>query len=144
MPDNQKMNSEQFTKRLVNLCLRSGLVGMPKDEADQNILLKSAALLVNTSGSLSEKEINEKLQLWLLQVCQIKFFDHVTLRRWMVDAGYLTRSNDGTGYQVAAPGPRPDLFDNSVDQINPLAAISSAREEIERRKQAFLAKANKS
>ena len=136
----QNITQEQFTKRLVNLCLRSGLAGMPKDETDQHILLKSAVNLIHTSDPLSEKEINEKLQAWLTQVCVIKNFDRVTLRRWLVDTGYLTRNNDGTGYQVAQPGPRPDLFDATVDQIDVVQAILSAREEMERRKQAYLAK----
>ncbi len=139
----QTMTSEQFTKRLVNLCLKSGLAGMPKDEADQHLLLKSAALLMGTTGALTEKEVNDKLQLWLTQVCVIKNFDRVTLRRWMVDTGYLTRSSNGATYQVAQPGPRPELFDASVEAIDPIETISAAREEQERRKQAFLAKAQK-
>ena len=136
----QKMTSEQFTKRLANLCLRSGLAGMPKDEMDQHILLKSAALLVGTTGTLTEKEITEKLEVWLTQVCVIKNFDRVTLRRWMVDAGYITRSSNGTSYQVPAAGPRPELFDETIDQLNILETIQAAREEMERRKQAYLAK----
>ncbi len=139
----QNMTREQFVKRLSNLCLRSGLSGMPKDEADQHILLKSAALLIGKQATYTEKEINERLQLWLLQVCQIKFFDHVTLRRWLVDAGYLLRSNNGTAYQLAAGGPHPEMFDASVEQIDPLETIRAAREEMERRKQAYLAKSQK-
>lgn len=140
MNANQKLTSEQFTKRLVNLCLRSGLVGIPKDETDQHILLKSAALLIKATGPLSEAEVTRQLQVWLTQVCVIKNFDRVNLRRWMIDAGYLTRSSNGTSYQVAQPGPCPDLFDPCVDQIDVIAAIQSARDEMERRKQAFIAK----
>lgn len=140
MNTNQKITSEQFTKRLVNLCLRSGLAGMPKDETDQNILLKSAALIINPSTPLTEAEVSEQLQVWLNQVCLIKNFDRVTLRRWMIDTGYLTRSSNGTSYRVAQPGPHPDLFDPSVDQVNIIETIQSARDEMERRKQAFLAK----
>jgi hypothetical protein len=141
MTNIQTNNSEQFSKRLANLCLRSGLTGMPKDEIDQHILLKSAVLLIHASGPLTEKEINEKLQVWLTQVCVIKNFDRVTLRRWLVDTGYLSRNSDGSSYQVAQPAPRPDLFDPSVDQIDILETIQAAREEMERRKQAFLNKA---
>lgn len=140
MNDTQKFTSEQFTKRLVSLCLRSGLDGMPKAEVDQQVLFKSAALLIGTAGPLSEKEVSEKLQIWLTDVCVIKNFDRVTMRRYMVDAGYLTRSNNGASYQVAQPGPRPELFDEDVDKINPVDTIRSAREEMERRKQAFIQK----
>jgi hypothetical protein len=141
MNNRQPMTTEQFTKRLVNLCLRSGLSGMPKDEVDQHILLKSAALVVGTQDTLTEKEITEKLQVWLTQVCVIQNFDRVTLRRWLIDAGHLTRNKNGTDYQVANPGPRPDLFEPAIDQIDPLEIIRTARDEMERRKQAFLEKA---
>jgi hypothetical protein len=140
MDNLQKMSAEQFSKRLVNLCLRSGLAGMPKDDADQQILLKSAVLLLPVSGTLSEQAVNQKLQLWLTQVCVIKNFDRVTLRRCLVDAGYLTRSSDGTSYQVVQSGPYPERFDPSVDQIDILGILQAAREEQERRKQAFLEK----
>jgi hypothetical protein len=141
MNNQQQITTEQFTRRLVNLCLRSGLSGMPKDETDQHILLKSAALMISAPGALTEKEISEKLQKWLTHVCVIKNFDRVTLRRWLVDTGYLTRSSNGTAYHVAQPGTRPDLFEPSVDQINVLAVIQSARDEMEHRKQAYLEKA---
>ncbi len=140
MNSTNNLNREQFSKRLVNLCLRSGLAGMPKDETDQHILLKSVVLHVHTAGELTEKEVNDKLEDWLTQVCVIKNFDRVTLRRWLVDTGYLTRNNNGTAYQVANPAPRSDLFEASVDEINVLETIQAAREEMERRKQAFLAK----
>lgn len=140
MNTQQQLTQEQFTKRLVSLCLRSGLAGMPKDEIDQHILLKSAVLLIKPSSLLGEKEITEKLQVWLTQVCVIKNFDRVTLRRWLVDTGYLTRSSNGTSYQVAQPGPRPDLFDASIDQVDILETIRAAQEEMQRRKQAYLDK----
>jgi hypothetical protein len=140
MNNTQTITSEQFSKRLANLCLRSGLTGMPKDETDQHILLKSVVLLVGSTGQFTETEINEKLQVWLTQVCVIKNFDRVTLRRWLVDTGYLTRNSNGTGYQVSAPAPRPELFEADVDQMNVMETIRAAREEMERRKQAYLDK----
>lgn len=139
MKPTQTITSEQFCQRLANLCLRSGLAGMPKDETDQHILLKSATLLFKSSGPFSEKEINETLQVWLTQVCAIQFFDRVTLRRWLVDTGYLTRSSDGATYQVI--GSQPGRFEPGVDQIDLLKTLQDAREEMERRKQAFLEKA---
>ena len=140
MNTTQMLNQEQFTKRLANLCLRSGLAGMPKDEMDQHILLKSAVLMIGAAGPLTEKEVNEKLQAWLTQVCVIKNFDRVTLRRWLIDTRYLIRSSDGATYQVAQPAPRPDFFDAAVDQIDVVQTIQTAREEMARRKAAYMEK----
>ena len=69
----------------------------------------------------------------------MKMMDHSTLRRWLVDSGYLTRSSDGSRYQ-AAPGSRAQLFDPSVDQVDMPQVLQSAREAIEQRKKAFLDK----
>ncbi len=141
MDNRQPMTTEQYTKRLVNLCLRSGLAGMPKDELDQHILLKSASLLIGSNKTLSEREVTDQLFVWLTQVCVIKNFDRVTLRRYLVDFGYLTRNSNGSEYQVANPAPRPELFAPEVDQIDPVEVIRAAREEMERRKQEFINKA---
>jgi len=140
MKANQPISKEQFEKRLVNLCLRSGLVGFPKDELDQHIILKSAVLLIENEGCTPEKEINEILQLWFLQVCQIQNFDQVKLRRWLVDSGYLTRTSDGICYQVVRPGPGLQYFDPGVDQVDILEVIRAAQAEIERRRKEFLDK----
>ena len=139
MNPTSQITSELFSKRLAALCLRSGLASMPKDENDQHILLKSAVLLFKSAGPFSEKEINDQLQTWLTQVCVIKLFDRVTLRRWLVDMGYLARSSDGAAYQIHVP--QPSRFEADVDQIDILKTLQAAREEMERKKQAFLEQA---
>ena len=138
MGTTQPNHNGQVRKRPRHPGLRSRAGGMPKDEADQHILLKSAALLLPAGSLLSEKEVNERLQVWLTQVCVIQNFDRVTLRRWLVDTGYLARSSNGAEYRVSTA--RPDLFEAAVDQIDILETIRSARDEMERRKQAFLAR----
>jgi hypothetical protein len=127
-----------FEKRLADLCLKSGLPGFPKDETDQHILLKSAVLVIGHSDSFTEKEINARLDAWVKDVSQIKNIDRSTLRRRLVDSGYLTRSKDGSNYQVVPGGPRPGLFEPDVDRLDPGAVISTARDEIARRKKAYL------
>ena len=140
MNNNQPITKEQFEKRLVNLCLRSGLTAFPKDDTDQQILLKSAVILIGDSSQFSEKEINEKLEVWISQVCVIKNFDRVTLRRWLVDTGYLIRTSDGSRYQVVMSGGRSGFFDGSIDQIDILELLKTAREEMALRKKAYLEK----
>lgn len=141
MTINHPVTKEYFCKRLADLCLKSGLLDLPKDVTDQHILLKSAILMVGQPGaSLSEKEVNEKLELWFLEVGQIKFLDPVTIRRTLVDTGYLTRSKDGSSYQVAQPGPHTVLIEEAVDQLDIPQVLTSAREDIARRKREYLGK----
>lgn len=140
MTNEQPMTKDRFVKRLTDLCLRSALPGFPKDDLNQQILLKSAILMLDPSVTFSEKEINGKLDIWVKEVSHIETIDCVTVRRALVDAGYLTRAKDGSSYQVADPQPRSGLFDEAVNQLDIFETISIAREEIARRKREYLAK----
>jgi hypothetical protein len=101
------VSREHFIKRLIDLCLRSGLAEFPKDRSAQQILFKSMVLMINTPNPLTEKEINEKLSSWINHVCPIENLDHITVRRMLIDAGYITRSNDGSRYQLSLIDPMP-------------------------------------
>lgn len=136
------MTRAYFMKRLVDLCLRSGLSGFPKDDVDQHILFKSAVLSIGGAGTFTEKEINEKLKYWINDISQIKNIDHVTLRRCLVDYGYMTRNNDGSCYQLSVSGPQPQLYDDKINQIDVMEVIKTGREDIARRKREYMERAN--
>jgi len=140
MNTTKPITQEFFIKRLADLCIKSGLAGFPKDDTSLHILLKSAVITLGQSESFTEKEVNEKLESWLKDISQMKGIDHVSLRRMLVDIGYLTRNGDGSSYQVLQPGPRPDLFDTTIDQLDIKNEIEAAREDIAHRKREFLEK----
>jgi len=141
--NNKPITKGYFVKRLADLCLKSGLAGFPRDETSLLILLKSVVVTFGTSDHFTEREVNEKLEAWVNDIGQGKNMDHVSVRRMLVDTGYLTRNGDGSSYQVAQPGPNPGLFDESIDQLDIHKEIESAREEIARRKREFLEKSKK-
>lgn len=143
MNNSQPVTTDVFVKRLTSLCLRSGLASFPKDDLDQQILLKSAVLMMGQADTYNEREINEKLDAWITRVCPIKNFDRVTLRRWLVDTGYLSRSKDGACYQVSQSGSRPGFFAEDVDRIDVPDAIRLAQEEMARKKKEYLERAAK-
>lgn len=140
MSNNQPITREYFTKRLVDICLRSGLAGFPQADEAQHILFKSVVLILDKSNIYTEKEVNEKLKYWINHISQIKNIDHVTLRRWLVDTGYLTRNMDGSCYQVVTP--RTPIFDDTIDQIDIAEVIKNGQEEIARRKREYMEKAS--
>jgi hypothetical protein len=140
MNNKPPITKEYFTKRLADLCVRSGLQEFPKDETDQHILLKSAILTIGQPGDFTEKEINDRLNVWVEEIGKIKYIDRVTLRRRLVDTGYLIRDKEGSRYLIAQPGPRPGFFDESIDQLDMLEVVTNAREDIARRKREYLEK----
>ena len=134
------VTEKEFTKRLVNLCIKSGLQDMPKKSIDQHVLFKSAVLLFGSNGPFSQKEVNEKLQYWLLAISKFKNIDHVSLRRYLIDATYLERSINGGVYTIPLDGRRQMKFEESINDLDIELVLESNKEEIEKKKQAFLSK----
>ena len=70
---------------------------------------------------------NESLQRWLLDIGAGIDIDHVTLRRYLVDEGYLRRDAQGHMYEVSLSG-RNVEFEENVDRINASEVVELARE----------------
>ena len=93
---------QEFTERLVQLCVSSGLRGIPRKIRDRHILLKSITLTLELKSEYAEHELNDELRSWLSEVGKtIRRVDHVNLRRLLVDQEYVGRSRDGSRYWVA-------------------------------------------
>ncbi len=129
---------DEFSVRIVELCLNSGLTGFPRKSRDQQILMKSVALTLNVVEEYTEKEMDEKLRAWLRDIGNSISFDHVNLRRLLVDEEHIGRSRDGSRYWLAAYSHNQPLFESDVNEIDVHALIRSGREEIAQRKQEYM------
>lgn len=127
----------EFKSRLAVLCLSGGGRGLSRKWRDQQILFKSTTLLLEPNQDYTESDLNECLEKWLSQVGQTVELDHVTLRRYLVDAGYLTRDPAGRHYRMV-PEPSPGLFEAGIAEIDPMAVIEEASQEAEQRKWDYL------
>ncbi len=88
-----RTNVEELFRRL----LQSGrLQGFPTHPEELDAVLAVAAGCLTRRRPLAEWEVNEALSDWLASVRAE--FDHVTLRRRMVDYGFLMRRMDGSVY----------------------------------------------
>ena len=129
-----------FRKRIVTLLVRSGLTDLPKGERDRQILFKSAAIGFKPGMEMTEGEVNEVLGYWSIHIAGLRNYDYISLRRALVDNGYLERRSDGTSYVRSASGPAGWAFEAGIDEIDLEAMLAAAREEIEARKRAFMEK----
>ena len=135
----EAITKQEFTSRLVQLCVGSGLRGIPRKIRDRHILLKSITLTLELKREYAEHELNEELKTWLREVgTTIRRLDHVNLRRLLVDQEYAGRSRDGSRYWVAMGSRYQALFAPDVDDVDVRGLISAAREEQELRKLHFL------
>lgn len=71
---------------------------MPKGRADTLLFLAVAASVLDPRKSYSEPELNHELETWMAEFVDPRSFDHVTVRRYLVDFRLLLRDAPGTRY----------------------------------------------
>jgi hypothetical protein len=118
----------QLPARLESLVLKSGLhLGLLAD-GDRALVLALAACAIEPGCRLREDEVNQRLTAWLADVGAMLRTDHVELRRWLVDTGFVARDDWGHAY---ARGPaetdRARQVLGTVDAAALASAVRSAR-----------------
>lgn len=107
---------------LKRLLANGPLTGFPTRRADQDLLLRLAAARFDAQRTYTEAEVNEILRTWLATFCAPFGIDHVSLRRYLVDARLLARDSAGSSYRAAA---RPSAAQGDPAQV--LAEIQRER-----------------
>jgi len=131
----QHITEEQFTSRFVSLIL--GGRDLPKKPLDLHILYLSAILRLHPQRQYSEAALNEELRRWTERYGANFALDHVTLRRYLIDAGYIQRDAAGNAYALREAG-IPFSYDPALRDIDLEALLEGARREREERKQRYL------
>lgn len=111
--------------------------GFPRKRRQQHVLLKSVVLLLEPEQDYSEHQINDTLQKWLDTIGKSLEIDRVSLRRRLVDEGYLVRDRAGRIYRVNE-GNMDSLFEQGINAVNPVAVIEEAERRRVLRKREFL------
>jgi tRNA(adenine34) deaminase len=140
------ITAADWLDRMAQLALRHGVhlsTLQQKDGRDLEMFFAGAALAFPPDGSLSEHDANEILKRFLTSAGVMVSTDHVELRRWMVDTGFLQRSDFGTDYRR---GVIPDWLvaaAQTLDFERIASAVAQARSadktQRETRRQAWLA-----
>jgi 4a-hydroxytetrahydrobiopterin dehydratase len=94
--------------------------GLPRRRRDQWILLFSASCTL-PSGPLDEKSLNEMLKAWLAGLGPRVDVNHVSLRRALVDDGFLERTPDGARYARSRSFERHVVFEEGMAMTGSLA-----------------------
>ena len=129
---------DEFNSRLVELCVNGRITGFPRRTRDLHILMKSVVLTFDAAAEYSEREVNEELRLWMADICPSLEIDHVTLRRRLVDDGYVEREQDGSRYWASVPPAESSLFELDVESVDVYEAIGIGKKQIEQRKEHYL------
>jgi hypothetical protein len=119
-------------KRALKRLLANGpLTAVPKRPADQQLLVDLAAARFDARSSYLEREVNDELKAWLETISEPFGIDHVTLRRLLVDARLLTRTNSGSMYRL---NPEKMRQVEAVREIDPAGVLAGIRNERDQRK----------
>ncbi len=129
------VSAQQFATRLAQLCVTGVGLGLPNKRIDQQLLLMSIRLTLEAGRRYEETELNAAITRWKAEVGINIDLDHVSLRRHLVDEGYVVRDPAGNCYQ-AAHSRSEDLFDPAIAGLDQGGIIRAALERRERRKQA--------
>ena len=127
--------SEEFIKRLPELCASGVGPGLPRRQRDLRILLSSMALCFQRGTLYTEREVGDVLQSWLEAAGSRVDLDHATMRRALVDYRYLVRDARGASYQLNDSN--PDGVAPAWEGLDPLRVLREARANAEQRKQSI-------
>lgn len=131
-----KISVDEFTRCLEALYLSQGGSGLPRRRLDRDILLGSIVLSLATDRTYTEPEVNQALRAWSLGIGQTIDLDYVSLRRYLVDDGYLVRDSAGTTYRVGMEV-IAERFEPVIAALDPVALIAAAQERRQQRKRRY-------
>ncbi|MBC8366466.1 DUF2087 domain-containing protein [bacterium] len=132
------IDEENYRKRMISLCVRSVLPGLPKKRIDRAVLLKSLIQRFRSDVEYGEKEVNLIIATWLDEVTPKMKSDFVTLRRLLVDEGVLQRDAQGSSYQLKTSDLRDFEFSEKINPREIESELGNVREDILRRRREFL------
>lgn len=94
----RKVTFADAEKRFERIFSAGRLRRMPKGRADTLLFLALAASILDPRKAYSEPELNEELKQWMADFVDEHVFDHVTVRRYLVDFRLLLRDAPGRRY----------------------------------------------
>jgi len=104
--------ADAFAERLISLCVRGGAGReLPRKRRDRWILYRALQSRLVAGGPLSEREVTARIQDWLLDAGRDFATDAVTLRRELVDEGFLERDEYGREYRASRAHERNVCFE---------------------------------
>ena len=127
MSEEKKITRKEFEDRLIALILSGGTPGLPRRLLDRRVLLTTICLELDRRRAYTQREIDERLAWWPHRMGGRFGLDHVTLRRALVDDGYLLRDRAGHEYRVCG-NILQGACDPAVLELNPVECLEVERE----------------
>ena len=139
MPSSKPVDAQMsWLEVLAALVLKDGVSLGGLSEDARAVALGLACCEVPLRVGLREADINVALTRALAQSCRFMLIDHVELRRWLVDAGWLMRDGFGREYRrvhaAALPAKMQDVA-AALATIDPQAWVQGRRDASQQRRE---------
>jgi len=115
---------------------------LPKNQKSLHVLFISSILSFEPKKRYPKEVLNTKLEEWPKLFGNNFGLDYVTLRRYLIDARYLTRDTAGEYYELGAAS-LPYTFDQSLRELDLEELVREEKGARELKKQQYLKKAGK-
>jgi len=130
----EPIGRDEYVKRIADLCARGGRHPVPRRARDRAILLHVLARSFAGGAEHTEKQVDARIQRWLLQTGRALETDHVSLRRALIDDGFLAREPRGSAYRSSTKYKGLWTFDPAVFGVDPDAVVAEAQAQAAERK----------
>lgn len=131
------VDRREFEARLSAVCGGRVMV-LPRKRRDRHILFRAIAQTLENKSPYSERELNRSLNEWVASTGLDASLDHVSLRRYLVEYGYLLRDRAGRLYSVRINGKKAVRFDSGIKALDVVDLIWSCRTRAIARKRRWL------
>jgi hypothetical protein len=128
------ISRDEFERRTAALFVGGVGPGLPRKRRDRHILLKGAAVALGHGRTLTEAALNDELERWLAALGPAVRLDHVSLRRYLIDEGFLVRDPAGKRYSVCSTEDWAHVFEPSVDDVDVAEVVRRELAEREQRR----------
>ena len=109
---------------------------MPRNPPDADMIMALSLVDLDPAGIFGESEINVHLSAWLDDIASETGLDYVTLRRFLVDGGFLRRASDGVVYRIVAER-IDEVLSPEAKTIDPKKILSEVRSARDERRRMF-------
>jgi len=126
----EAITEAQWHERMARMSRRHGVLLSSlreRDASDFELVLASAALHLPAEGTIDERAANELLKQFLTGAGSFVDTDHVELRRWLADLGYLQRSDRGSEYRRGRLPPWLQAAASGLDAERLTASVAAAQ-----------------
>ena len=137
MTSKRKIGLDDYRKVLRDYFARDGVKPFPRRWKYRLLILYSAIRSLELGLPYSEDEINEAIIAWQSRHGGFLDLDHVTVRRYLVDLGFLDRNPSGSVYAVIHSFLEEADWDPQILEADEESLLAQARRDVESNRREF-------